>query len=400
MNLGVDSSNAYMVAPLPAPVVEAPGARGKSKAIDPSVRVPIKRALLGGFVRFTDFDDVRPMQRRPTRVFLLHAPGDATRAGELDEHLRASQQAGLVITWHGQKVSPGADAALESARELEAADVVVLLVTVTFLNSDDCSEGTRRALARRETGACEVVPLLVRPVDWALAPFAHLDPLPRNGRAIELWPSPEEAWAQVALELRALAQRVQKTAAASPPAPTSLILRSVGEPAEYHFVFGPAALLGRSTACDFAFPLAPSAMSKRHARLVSPEAAEPFVLEDLGSRHGTLRNSRPIAGRSPLTDGDEITLGGFSLHFRRRPGRAGQLAYRAPEARGMYVLSADDEVEVAAERGRDGEGFRVRRARGGFSVAPDLPSPAAWAELSHGARTRLGWLWVDVEVRR
>ncbi len=336
------------------------------------------------------------MQRRPARLVIVHARGDAARACELDAHLRAARQAGLVTTWHEQKVEAGQEPAEEAKRELDAADLVVLLLSVNFLNCDQCDEHARRALARRERGECAVVPVLVAPVDWALAPFSHLTPLPHGGTAIELWPSPAEAWAGVAFELRALALRAQGAAA---PAPKALVLRGAGAPIEYHFVFGLAALLGRSTACDFAFPLAPAAMSKRHARLTSAGAGGAFVFEDLGSRHGTARNGRPLAGSAPLDDGDELRLGGLPLQFRRHSGRTGRLVYRAAERRGAYVLSADDEVEIPAESASGEGGVRVRRAPAGFAVAPASPVAAAWVEARPGTQVRLGGLVVDVEVR-
>jgi DNA-binding winged helix-turn-helix (wHTH) protein len=47
--------------------------------------------------------------------------------------------------------------------------------------------------------------------------------------------------------------------------------------------------------------------SRRHARIVIGEGLS--VLEDLGSKNGTLLNGRPVAGSVPLHDGDEILIG-------------------------------------------------------------------------------------------
>ncbi|HUL72411.1 MAG TPA: FHA domain-containing protein [Vicinamibacterales bacterium] len=55
-------------------------------------------------------------------------------------------------------------------------------------------------------------------------------------------------------------------------------------------------------------------VSRRHARVtVSGRSA---TIEDLGSRNGTLLNGERTAGPVGLTDGDEITIGGFALKFR------------------------------------------------------------------------------------
>ena len=55
-------------------------------------------------------------------------------------------------------------------------------------------------------------------------------------------------------------------------------------------------------------------VSRRHARLrVTGSSA---VLEDLGSHNGTIVNGERIAGPVTLRDGDEITIGTFTLQFR------------------------------------------------------------------------------------
>jgi DNA-binding winged helix-turn-helix (wHTH) protein len=47
--------------------------------------------------------------------------------------------------------------------------------------------------------------------------------------------------------------------------------------------------------------------SRRHARIVI--GAGHTVLEDLGSKNGTLMNGQPVDGSVPLHDGDEILIG-------------------------------------------------------------------------------------------
>jgi DNA-binding winged helix-turn-helix (wHTH) protein len=56
-------------------------------------------------------------------------------------------------------------------------------------------------------------------------------------------------------------------------------------------------------------------VSRRHARVtIHGPAAK---IEDLGSRNGTLVRGAKIAAPVPLEDGDEISIGGFTLKFRR-----------------------------------------------------------------------------------
>jgi DNA-binding winged helix-turn-helix (wHTH) protein len=58
-------------------------------------------------------------------------------------------------------------------------------------------------------------------------------------------------------------------------------------------------------------------VSRQHARVVIHDGAA--EIEDVGSRNGTLLRGAKIAShtRVPLEDGDEISIGGFNLKFRR-----------------------------------------------------------------------------------
>jgi DNA-binding winged helix-turn-helix (wHTH) protein len=78
-------------------------------------------------------------------------------------------------------------------------------------------------------------------------------------------------------------------------------------------------LIGRNPACavwlDF------EGVSRRHARLRidEPHAA---VLEDLGSTNGTFVRGEPVAGSTPVGDGDVIKVGDTELTFRAWEERA------------------------------------------------------------------------------
>jgi pSer/pThr/pTyr-binding forkhead associated (FHA) protein len=56
-------------------------------------------------------------------------------------------------------------------------------------------------------------------------------------------------------------------------------------------------------------------VSERHALIEVRDGGE-VVLEDLGSKHGTLVNGAPPTGRVLLHDGDRIRLGHTELVFR------------------------------------------------------------------------------------
>lgn len=73
-------------------------------------------------------------------------------------------------------------------------------------------------------------------------------------------------------------------------------------------------LMGRHADCQLSnvFKDIPG-VSRRHAR-VSSDGAN-YVLEDLGSRNGTLHNGRALAAPSVLRSGDQFTIGGVCMLF-------------------------------------------------------------------------------------
>ena len=50
----------------------------------------------------------------------------------------------------------------------------------------------------------QVIPVLVRPCDWHSAPFADLQVLPENARAVTEWQNPDQAWTNIARGLRSI----------------------------------------------------------------------------------------------------------------------------------------------------------------------------------------------------
>jgi serine phosphatase RsbU (regulator of sigma subunit) len=70
-------------------------------------------------------------------------------------------------------------------------------------------------------------------------------------------------------------------------------------------------IIGRMGAADVA--LADASVSRRHARLFFQDGR--WLVEDLGSRNGTLLNGKPVKGALPLNPGDRIRIGDTVLRI-------------------------------------------------------------------------------------
>jgi hypothetical protein len=61
-------------------------------------------------------------------------------------------------------------------------------------------------LERHEAGSVRVIPVILRDVDWHPARFGKLQPLPKDGEPVMLWPDKDTAWKDVAHGIRKAAE--------------------------------------------------------------------------------------------------------------------------------------------------------------------------------------------------
>ncbi|MCG5260484.1 toll/interleukin-1 receptor domain-containing protein [Cupriavidus gilardii] len=154
------------------------------------------------------------------RVFVSYSHADESYRAELDKHLSLLQKQGLVELWHDHRIPPGGELESHISAELEAADLILLLVSADFMASDYCyGIEMTRAMERHATGTAVVVPLIIRPCDWHSAPFGRLKALPRDAKAVSKWPSLDDAFLDVVQALRSLVtpRRSGLTGVATPP---------------------------------------------------------------------------------------------------------------------------------------------------------------------------------------
>ena len=153
-------------------------------------------------------------------VFFSYAHADEAFRNRLEVALAMLKRQGLIETWHDRRIMPGEDFANAIDANLEQADIILLLVSPDFLDSDYCYEGEmRRALERHNAGSAAVVPIIVRPCPWHDAPFGRLQALPTDGKPIAKYSDIDDAYLEIADGLRRLIERrAQPTDASTPDA--------------------------------------------------------------------------------------------------------------------------------------------------------------------------------------
>jgi hypothetical protein len=101
----------------------------------------------------------------PVKIFCCYAREDEALLNKLKSHLRSLQREGLIDVWHDRNISAGSVWEKEISEQLNDAQVILLLISPDFMNSDYCySIEMKRAIERHECGEACVIPIILRPV--------------------------------------------------------------------------------------------------------------------------------------------------------------------------------------------------------------------------------------------
>lgn len=121
----------------------------------------------------------------PVKIFFCYAREDEPLLNKLKTHLRPLQREGLIEVWYDRNISAGTEWETEIKQHLNTADIILLLVSPDFMDSDYCyGIEMKRALERRARGEAEVIPVILRHVYWHGEPLGKLQALPKDGKPV------------------------------------------------------------------------------------------------------------------------------------------------------------------------------------------------------------------------
>ena len=145
-------------------------------------------------------------------LFYSYAHADELLCRELQKHLTALRRSSLISDWYDRKIDPGSEWTAEIQSALERAGIILLLISADFIYSKYITDVELPfAMNRHESGRARVVPILLRPVEWHDLPFAKLQVLPSEARPVTSWLNADEAFLDVAKNLRELIYRQRQS---------------------------------------------------------------------------------------------------------------------------------------------------------------------------------------------
>jgi len=161
----------------------------------------------------------------PLKLFISYSHRDESFKNDLMDHLASLVRAGQLQVWQDRDIDAGAEWNREILTAIDGADIILMLVTARFMASEFCfSKEMQRAMAHHDQGSATVVPVIASPCRWQDAPFSRLQVLPKDGKPIANWDSPDAAYTDVVSSLARLINKRRNPAPAddgwdSPPPP-------------------------------------------------------------------------------------------------------------------------------------------------------------------------------------
>lgn len=143
------------------------------------------------------------------KIFFCYAHEDEFLLNKLKTHLKPLQRQGLIDIWHDRNINAGLEWESEINKHLASADIVLLLISPDFMNSDYCySIEMAHALERYQRGKARVIPIILRSVDRQGTPFSHLQCLPTNAKPVKDWQNRDKALLDVATGIRKVVEEL------------------------------------------------------------------------------------------------------------------------------------------------------------------------------------------------
>ena len=142
----------------------------------------------GGTVRLAD----APISHgaNALRLFVSYSHVDETLKTELLKHIEPLKQLNLIESWHDRKLLAGDEWQGAISKNLELADIILLLISIDFINSKYCfDKELKRALDLHAQKKTVVIPIILRSCLWQHnTAFAKFQALPPDAKAVTAWP--------------------------------------------------------------------------------------------------------------------------------------------------------------------------------------------------------------------
>ncbi|WP_235299664.1 toll/interleukin-1 receptor domain-containing protein [Portibacter marinus] len=133
------------------------------------------------------------------KIFLSYAHEDEAMKSELDKYLISLKRLGKVDVWSDHAIMAGDVWDDNIKHALHEADIILLLISVDFNNSNYIWEQELKvAMERHSQGSARVIPIILKECIWKDFEYSNLQALPDGGVPVSTFQRPEQAYTNIA----------------------------------------------------------------------------------------------------------------------------------------------------------------------------------------------------------
>ncbi|WP_298607795.1 COR domain-containing protein, partial [uncultured Thiothrix sp.] len=167
-----------------------------------------KTEHLSEFQKEYHMTEPTPVEAKKVKIFISYSHLDEAHKKELDKHLKALGHLFAIEAWNDRQLIAGDGVDKTIFEKLNAADVVLLLISPDFMASDYCfKKEMQSALQAYKENKNTVIPIIIRNTPtWFKHEIGQIVALPTDGKHLSKWDDPDDFWADVEMEI---AKRVE-----------------------------------------------------------------------------------------------------------------------------------------------------------------------------------------------
>jgi len=144
------------------------------------------------------------------KIFISYSHKDDALKNLLVDHLKTRQRLMNFSFWADNQLQAGSDWYATIFGQLSSANIVVLLISTNFINSQFCYEKEMSAaMAMHDSGRAIVIPVLLYPCNCSGHAFYKLQTIPDNPKTIDEWDNKDRACINVTENIEARVEQLQ-----------------------------------------------------------------------------------------------------------------------------------------------------------------------------------------------
>ena len=143
-------------------------------------------------------------KKAPLKIFYSYAHKDEKSRADLSKHLAPFRRAGSIKEWYDANIEAGEEFERAINENIYDADIIILVISVNFLNSDYCWEKEMSvALKMHDSNHAQVIPVMIQPLSVPISamPFGKIKVLPKDGKPVSHWETRSDGWNDVATSI-------------------------------------------------------------------------------------------------------------------------------------------------------------------------------------------------------